>query len=621
MVKSRTRQGYTNPSLGPEDQLVPSNDLTLRPNVKAHLVRPDHKSALFYRPWLPLNPEHPESLLDPSRFPQAPTELSEFLVRVPVASYVGEEKRRITFICNNPSNKQGHFNNPWSRLFFSAHKAWKTNKFGDGRAWNSEWNPLMVQSGGGAGKKGQNAAITGPQDMYYQVGHVYAGLKNIRPDQRVPYGLGPEDPVPVIRLSQSQGKRLAGLYQRLQPGASGSRMEDYVNQQPAGVYDPASKSVVGGSIHVVWNPTSFSNFKDVGQTTWDGSFRSNTDTQPYELSLWPGLMLNGQAMSPDISPEHTPILFQRLRFWFDDPSVQDIENNPDSQGYLYVPDYEEQAEWIAKAFPSASRLLEFVWSDNPEYLAAARPIMVQQRHIASAGVPEVASGSAMPGVPADYAAARQVVAATAGPVLQAVGPSVVSAVAATAQTPIQLPTAVARPSVASYPQVNTPSVATPQTTSPSPIFVPPQTTMAPSPIVVPPQTTTAPSPIVVPPQTTTAPSPIVAPVKTTVVPSPVTMPQMQAAAVVSPPEDEFNSYITELADEIGDEEANPNDGAGAAVGTAAGVPFVPDAEAAVRATQMAASLAAAQSSPTTSAMVPPPPSQVDGTGAQKRRRR
>ena len=364
----RSASNYDNRAHGRRESSAPPDDKTINHNLtRVNVIRPKWGGGpLVFRAFPALDPTKDFPMPLPGRMGIDPREVNEFMVRVPVASYVGlstQGAEKSTFILYEPwLADEKRANNPYRVFYFACKDAHKSGAFGNGRGWDGRWNPLMV------GGKGRGAEISNPSARWYIQGYVLANNEKdyIAERDGVAMGLGEDDDTVLIQLSVSAGDGLLDLLATQRPA---EKIPNNVTPEshpwrfltygdPTGVPNADGSQLSKGVFMTVFDPKKVKNITT--HTTWDGTIKETG--QGYESAISRKFVAaNGKEVSADMDAAALAKAKDSWQFWFDDPGSG-------QKGLLKVPSIEEQCLMIAKGFKDVPELLEFAWADHPEFM-------------------------------------------------------------------------------------------------------------------------------------------------------------------------------------------------------------------------------------------------------------
>jgi hypothetical protein len=375
--------------------MTPKGDFSINPklkNVRFDRLRCYKNGKTVLRIWNMLDPENPSDALLNGRLSAIDMAgLGGMSISEPAycVQYAGIHKDTLGNYLARPEDAEqcsyiiarskssvyegvGFWDEPYVKLYVTAKKARDTGEFGHGRAWDPKWNALM---------SGQNPALGAFKQRHFVVCSVYENgpamdltrehieyrkngkdvVKDI-PRNGIPLGEGPEDPLMVLQLPISAGKKLLQLCCAEKQDWEG---DENVNPSvmfkygdPCGRFDAQTGTVKGGVFFTLYNPEKVTIEKN---STFRGIL--NPQVVEYEAAvskIYTGP--NGQ-LTADLSKEQVDnILSKHLFFW------KESDSDPEDSYLLHEPSIEERCLLIVKAFKQVPKLLEFCWMSNPEYL-------------------------------------------------------------------------------------------------------------------------------------------------------------------------------------------------------------------------------------------------------------
>jgi len=410
-LKPRSRESVTNRQIEATKDSgsrsgIPAGDKSINPklkNVRLERLRCYNGGKTVIRIWPMLDPENPTGSLLHGRLSAhdfaglGGMSISEPVLCVQYAGInrdsggllaLGENPEACSYIIakNKSSTIEGvkFWDEPYVKLYTVAKKAMDAGVFGDGgRAWDSAWNPLL---------RGKMPALSAFKQKYFIVCSIYENgnefnldrekneymmkgklISNETPRNGVPLGDGPNDPLIVIGVSVSAGKKILELCNREKEDWTGDEVAKpylpFVYGDPTGRFDPATNTVKGGLFFTLYNPTkltidSNSSFKGV----------ANPQAVEYEAAVsktYDGP--NGQ-LTPSMSEQQVDNVFNKHVFLW----KAGAEDGDDSH-LLQEISIEERCVLLAKAFKQVPKLLEFSWMSNPEYLNYAEVSAILNR--------------------------------------------------------------------------------------------------------------------------------------------------------------------------------------------------------------------------------------------------
>lgn len=375
--------GYDNRAHGRSDSYLPADDHTLKDTLgPVTLIRPKLKDGPFrFRAWPQLSPSDPNNKLLPGRKSVDERAQTQWICRVPVAMFIGCRDKACTqdsFVLHHPKDRNVRGMNPYRELYWTCKNACKAGNFGQGRKWDSDWNKLMV------GEKGKGAPMSAPTSKWYLQGIVYQNGTRIYAageDRRDgPLGTCDGDDLVIIQLANSIGDNLLNMLDQRKVNVPDDADEEkrpwelFKYGDAIGIHTPSNNpgdesdrgSVAGGLILTAFDPrASGEAFVNNKAMSWDGDMKAlrKNEFSEHHIALSKKLTLGKHVFTPDLDKEQTARVFDKAQFWWDDPATG-------QEGLILVPSVEEQCLRIAKAFRTVPRLLEFAWSENPEYMTS-----------------------------------------------------------------------------------------------------------------------------------------------------------------------------------------------------------------------------------------------------------
>ena len=410
-LKPRSRESVTNRQIeaikdNGSRTGIPAGDKSINPklkNVRLERLRCYNGGKTVIRIWPMLDPENPTGSLLNGRLSAhdfaglGGMSISEPVLCVQYAGInrdsggllaLGENPEACSYIIakNKSSTIEGvkFWDEPYVKLYTVAKKAMDAGVFGDGRrAWDSAWNPLL---------RGKMPALSAFKQKYFIVCSIYENgnefnldrekneymmkgklISNETPRNGVPLGDGPNDPLIVIGVSVSAGKKILELCNREKEDWTGDEVAKpylpFVYGDPTGRFDPATNTVNGGLFFTLYNPTkltidSNSSFKGV----------ANPQAVEYEAAVSKTYDGPGGQLTPSLSEQQVDNVFNKHVFLW----KAGAEDGDDSH-LLQEISIEERCVLLAKAFKQVPKLLEFSWMSNPEYLNYAEVSAILNR--------------------------------------------------------------------------------------------------------------------------------------------------------------------------------------------------------------------------------------------------
>lgn len=398
-LKPRSREDVVNRQIEAKDSsdsrsMVPAGDKSINPkltNVRLERLRCYNGGKTVIRIWPMLDPENPTGGLLHGRQSAIDTAgLGGVSISEPVfcVQYAGVNRDSGTLLPNGTNPEAcsyiiaksknstiegvGFWDEPYVKLYTTAKKADEAGAFANGRAWDSRWNPLL---------KGKMPGLSAFKQKYFVVCSIYENGAEFNLDREkveymqkgklvtketprngVPLGEGPNDPLVVIGLSVSAGKKILELCNRQKQDWTGDEVAKpylpFLYGDPTGRFDASEGSVKGGLFFTLYNPTKVtidtnSTFKGV----------VNPAAVEYEAAVSKTYQGPAGVLSPSLSPEQVDnIMNKHVFLWQSQP------DDPADSYLLYLPTLEERCVLLAKAFKQVPKLLEFCWMSKPEYL-------------------------------------------------------------------------------------------------------------------------------------------------------------------------------------------------------------------------------------------------------------
>ena len=380
--KARSASQYRNEAHGRDESRVGMGNYCLNTALTQMArvsLKAKEQGGMVCRFWPHPYDERPDEL-QPGRIGDEPEQISPFIVRVATAEYIGGIDNGPSFSFNlYPfSDEMGRQSNPYNIFYWAAKNACDKGTFRGGRDWISRWNPLLK------GGQGRGAQIPAPGASFFAQGVLYSnGLKSyVAADRRAPYGALEADPLVVFQLKRGVGvsiqqlfgipktaEQMAELEAKWRAKYAGKtvpelpKAQHYLHGDPVGVYSATQRRVTGGKFFCVYSPTTHT--PGAGWTSSKDMPKSYTPAKaavPQEVAISSVLRMPWGQITPDMSPEETAVALKKVRFWFDNP------NDPTDKGILFFPSPEEQMIFIAKAYASVPKLVEYAFSENRELL-------------------------------------------------------------------------------------------------------------------------------------------------------------------------------------------------------------------------------------------------------------
>jgi len=403
-LKPRKPDAYQNAGIVSRDnQNLPPGELGLneRHTPPIMLIRPVYRGGyLVFRPWPQPDYQSPNTHLQPARVSLAAGGQSSWMIATTMASYVGlPECGKVSFNLVLPGSGQRLSDNPYVILYNTCVRARKFN------TRIARVSPSLLEDLTKPDAQGKPPALTPPKRFWHVAGQVYLrgseAYVGSGAGRQQPFGLEPEDPLPVIRLSDSAGLGLLDVLDRRKPD-----MEDYADTSDldapfkyppiTGVFDPKKKVLSGGLMVTVFNPESchFSRQELLHssyvaeQSLRDAKKQSFASYEVMVSRVWRDA--DGVEHRPDMTPAQVEQIFAKSSFWLPDPE------DPSQPSILRFASFVEQVSWIAQAFRPCAALLEYAFVERDEWLAVVRDVCREQIHSLPEQPPVVPQGFAEP---------------------------------------------------------------------------------------------------------------------------------------------------------------------------------------------------------------------------------
>lgn len=415
-------------SLLPADDIrgnSPRNNHFINKNAKkVRLVSPDcyNKGGLLsFRIWNMLNPEDPNELLNgrTSQYDIAGLEgvsISEPFFACVYAGVnnktdriIGHEEKEcnpVSYIIARSKTQVvdgiDFWEEPYVKFSKVAKDAHGSGRFTANRKWDPDWNCLLAEN--------KNKAITAWKQQYAIVGSIYNNgpkLDLVREDMGyekngkmieneverfgIPLGEAPDDPVPLLTISASAGRKLIELMTATKEKFEGDPDVDpavmYKYGDPCGKFNSVARTVDGGVFFHLFNPETFNpdpndpihkqlmknttyTFKTPEEIAKEAKSKNSKNSKRseqvslYEAAVSAGIVGPNGLIKPNLSKAQVyNIASKHLFFW------KESDQDPADSYFLYEPSIEERCTWIATAFKFVPKLVELCWMSNPEYLA------------------------------------------------------------------------------------------------------------------------------------------------------------------------------------------------------------------------------------------------------------
>jgi len=413
-LKPRNRESVENRQLDADADsgrsLTPRGDFSINPNVtnvRLDKLRCYKNGKTVIRIWNMLDPENPgESLLNGRLSAVDLAGLGGMSISEPAlcVQYAGIHKDSGTFLGNDTPEQCSYiiarsknssyegikfWDLPYPKLYVMAKKARDSGEFGHGGAWNPKWNALM---------SGQMPALGSFKQRYFVVCSVYENGPNIdlvrerveyRKDGKdisedykrdgIPLGDSPTDPVMVLQLPVSAGRRLLQMSCMEKEDYSGNTAIDpscmFKYGDPCGKFDAKTQTVKGGLFFTLYNPEKVTIDK---HTSFQGV--TNPQVVEYECAVSNKYTGPNGVLSASLSSEQVDNIFNKHLFLW-----RDSDADPKDSYLLHEPSIEERCEKLVRAFKQVPKLLEFCWMSQPEYLQFDSVQAVLKNRVVSIG--------------------------------------------------------------------------------------------------------------------------------------------------------------------------------------------------------------------------------------------
>lgn len=358
VLKARTRDVYDNSVHGQMGSSIPTGDRTINTNLcRVNLIRAKQDRKLVLRPWpaLDYGSETPTPVF--GRLSPKPRHQSHWMIRVPIVKYAGlpdSDCSKFTWLLHRPTDDEGREQNPYRIFYFAAKRAFEAGNFGHGRKWNASWNPLMKGSAKGG------AAISAPSAAWFIQGEAYEanGKSLIGEKTGLPLGGSLKDDLVVFQLSDSAGNGMMRLLDREKREWSGDEDANpslrFEYGDAVGRYNAVKGTCGPGRFFTVFHPKEF---EITTHSSWNGTLAVN---QGYEVAIASRYVHKGAEYRATLEGERMAAMLEKWQFWLDDLETE-------QPGLLHFPSIEEQAVYIAQGYWRVARLLEYAWSDRPEF--------------------------------------------------------------------------------------------------------------------------------------------------------------------------------------------------------------------------------------------------------------
>lgn len=358
-IKPRTAANYQSEVHAESNTGAPPDDRTTCPGMNVTIVRPRWKEGpLIFRPFACRDYDQPMTHLMRGRSKPQPGCYTHWHVCLETAHYVGIGNDKVTFNLFPPgTEKTEQRNNPYVAFYIAAKRAHGGSGFGNGLAWNGQWNPLFIGSAQAGPPIAKTAKLT------YYTGAVYANGDKTYLDatRNKPLGLGDKDRLPIIQVKGAY--KLTGLLDVMKPTYDEALAEKHPASaflwgDPVGAFFPRERVVKNGLFLTVYNPKK-TTFELGPNNSFNGTI---AQTQGYEFTVNQEITLNGRTYRPSLDTTDTDKVLQLQEFWFpgNDPAAE--------PGILRIAPYEEQALWVAQAYRQVPDLVRWAWSEHPEFM-------------------------------------------------------------------------------------------------------------------------------------------------------------------------------------------------------------------------------------------------------------
>ena len=398
-LKPRSRESVNRQLDGDKDSgrlLVPRGDYSINPNLVN--VRMDklgcyRKGKTVFRIWNMLDPEDPTGNLLNGRLSSLGTaglggmSISEPAIccqYVGITQNHGLDKGTTANPCSyviarsKSCSYEGvsFWDLPYPKLYLTAKRALDTGKFGDGRAWDPAWNILL---------RAKQPALSPFKQRYFAVCSLYENgpnldlnrelieytkgnqeISNEFPRDGVPLGEKEDDPLVVLMLTVSAGKKLLHMCNIEKQDYAGDESLDpsimFEYGDPCGKYNAKTGTVDGGVFFTVYNPQVV-NIKSATSHDSGNAAKPIGGFVEYECSVSHKYKGPSGTLSPSLNADQVEQIFNKNLFLW-----KDSEEDPANSYLLHEPSIEERCVYLAKAFKPVPKLLEFCWMSCPEYL-------------------------------------------------------------------------------------------------------------------------------------------------------------------------------------------------------------------------------------------------------------
>jgi hypothetical protein len=288
----------------------------------------------------------------------------------------GADPQQCSYIIarNRSSTYEGidFWNLPYPKLYVTAKKAQENGEFGNREAYRPEWNKLM---------KGSMKQLSSFKQRYFVVASVYENgqeldltrerieytkdgklVVNETPRNGVPFGEAASDPLPVLVLPISAGRKILQMSNVEKPDWEGDEHIDpsvmFKYGDPCGKFNRKKGTVNGGLFFTIYNP-------EVVEIEKHTSYKGITNPQVVEYEAAVSTKYEGPngSISASLDSQQVDNVFNKHLFLW-----KDSDDDPKDSYLLHEPTIEERCVMIAKAFKQVPDLLRFSWMSHPEYL-------------------------------------------------------------------------------------------------------------------------------------------------------------------------------------------------------------------------------------------------------------
>lgn len=328
---------------------IPADDKTVKPGAQVEIIRPSFDgSRLVFRP-LPCFYDEDKRQLEPCRLNLSYGGMSDWVRTYQVARYVGHDAK-FTFIVYRPARGYDRMTNPYLILQRAISQAVYNNDASAELVWNS-----MIT--------GKTKKLARPGDVTFIQAFVFEHRKKVYLGGELsPRGTGKSDMTPVVQLPPSVTGRFQEIANEVKKGYRG----DPTDAEAGMVYGDLVSPKYGRFLSVYNSEEAATGTipDDVGteELSWDagGSNDANKKNaggaKGYDLEV-----LDKYApprargfIGPSLA-DKVDVIRNRVQFWDD---------------ILHFPSHEEICVMMAQAFKSYPKMLQFGWSDYPEFFSS-----------------------------------------------------------------------------------------------------------------------------------------------------------------------------------------------------------------------------------------------------------